>query len=100
MMKIIFYKSIVVNSQQNISGASVRFPSIGGELDDRRSIWRSHQGSQEDTANIARETCRHKQTRPQFYFTHRVWAQTTVIGHYLSTFKGVQYSCIKNYVAC
>ena len=51
------YTLFVVNSQQNIPRDSVRFPLGGGELDDRRGIWRGHQGTQEGTSNLSRETC-------------------------------------------
>ena len=41
-----FYKLIVANSQQNIILVSVSFLSTGGEIDNRRGIWRSNKRSQ------------------------------------------------------
>ena len=42
--------------------ASVKFTPMGGELDNRRGIWGSNQGTQEVKSNLSRETCRGKQS--------------------------------------
>jgi hypothetical protein len=91
-----FHKLFVVISQQNIPLDSVKFPLNGGELDDRRGIRGSHQGTQKATQDLPRETCRDKQSRSEFHFTSGMWSQAAFLGHDFSTRKSVQSFSFKN----